>query len=220
MWRAGTAPAERLWLHCGPAICGECYEVGSRGARGRPPRPRAAHGQHPHRPARRHRAARRARGLAAEQVSFPRHCTLCGEPTSSRTAAARRGRQMAGSRASTGLKFPLPVSPSPPASVEIVCREKQMLVRGNRRGTCGHAGVSWWTAPRPPRTTRRAGGCARVGVPRGQVRGLGAAHQPGPLGGVDPPHTKSTWRSTSSATSSATRARTSSSSRPTSGSCW
>jgi YfiH family protein len=69
-----------LWLHCGPAICGECYEVG----------PEVHEAIHPDRspPAGRApidvRAAIAARGIRlgipAAQVSVSTHCTRCGDP--------------------------------------------------------------------------------------------------------------------------------------------
>lgn len=73
----GCDPAD-LWLHCGPAICGECYEVGPevhaalRPERTPPASPtpvdlRAAI------------AARiREAGVAAERITLSAHCTRCG----------------------------------------------------------------------------------------------------------------------------------------------
>jgi copper oxidase (laccase) domain-containing protein len=75
----GAAP-ERLRLHCGPAICEACYEVG----------PEVHAAVHPDRepppgPAPidlRQAIARRAVGLGlrAEHVTVSAHCTRCGAP--------------------------------------------------------------------------------------------------------------------------------------------
>ncbi len=72
--------AERLWVHCGPAICGPCYEVG----------PEVHAAIHPDRPVPEGpsnidvRAAIVERvlgmGVPAEQVSVSEHCTRCGPP--------------------------------------------------------------------------------------------------------------------------------------------
>lgn len=73
----GSAAAD-LWLHCGPAICGNCYEVGPevhralRPAADPPPAPapldlRAAIAE---------RA--RAEGVPPEQITLSTHCTRCG----------------------------------------------------------------------------------------------------------------------------------------------
>jgi polyphenol oxidase len=74
---AGTDPG-KIWMHCGPSICGECYEVG----------PEVHAGVHPGSeppPAPRPIDLRRAlferavvTGLAAERISISAHCTLCG----------------------------------------------------------------------------------------------------------------------------------------------
>ena len=70
--------SEELWLHCGPAICGECYEVG----------PEVHEAVHPDRDPPSVptpidlRAALAERAIAAgvgpERVSISTHCTLCG----------------------------------------------------------------------------------------------------------------------------------------------
>lgn len=75
-WQA--AP-DALWLHCGPAICGACYEVG----------PEVHAAIHPDRPPPggptpidvRAAIVERALGLglAAERVTVSTHCTRCGE---------------------------------------------------------------------------------------------------------------------------------------------
>jgi YfiH family protein len=90
-----NAPAERLWLHCGPAICGECYEVGPEVHAGVHPdrEPPTANTPIDLRAAIAGRAE--ARGLAAEQVSVSSHCTLCGEPDFFSHRGGSPGRQMA-----------------------------------------------------------------------------------------------------------------------------
>ena len=74
------APPETLWVHCGPSICGACYEVG----------PEVHEAVHPDRPPPSEntvidlRAAIAARvtalGVPAAQLSVSAHCTLCGDP--------------------------------------------------------------------------------------------------------------------------------------------
>lgn len=86
--------AERLWLHCGPAICGECYEVG----------PEVHEGVHPDRPPpagntpidlRAAIAGRAvAEGLRPDRVTVSSHCTLCGEPDFFSHRGGSPGRQM------------------------------------------------------------------------------------------------------------------------------
>lgn len=88
-----SAP-ERLWLHCGPSICGECYEVG----------PEVHAGVHPDRepPAGNTpidlRAAIAGRavaaGLRAGHVTVSAHCTLCGDPDFFSHRGGSAGRQM------------------------------------------------------------------------------------------------------------------------------
>jgi copper oxidase (laccase) domain-containing protein len=88
------APVERLWLHCGPAICGECYEVG----------PEVHAAVHPDRPVPETNAnidvraaiVERAlgKGVPAEQVSVSTHCTRCGPPDFFSHRAGSKGRQM------------------------------------------------------------------------------------------------------------------------------
>jgi YfiH family protein len=88
-----SAP-ERLWLHCGPAICGPCYEVG--------PEVHAAVNPHLPVPAEnttidvRASIAERAQGigLPAEQVSVSAHCTRCGEPDFFSHRGGSKARQM------------------------------------------------------------------------------------------------------------------------------
>ena len=88
------SPPERLWLHCGPSICGACYEVG----------PEVHAGVHPDRepPAGNTpidlRAAIAARavaaGLPAEHVSVSSHCTRCGDDDFFSHRGGSPGRQM------------------------------------------------------------------------------------------------------------------------------
>jgi YfiH family protein len=88
-----SAP-ERLWLHCGPAICGVCYEVG--------PEVHAAVNPNLPVPAEntpidvRASIADRAlgMGLPAEQVSVSGHCTRCGEPDFFSHRGGSKARQM------------------------------------------------------------------------------------------------------------------------------
>ena len=85
---------ERLWLHCGPAICGDCYEVG----------PEVHAGVNPDRPPpvgntpidlRAAIAARAvAEGLLPAHVSVSTHCTLCGDPAFFSHRGGSPGRQM------------------------------------------------------------------------------------------------------------------------------
>lgn len=73
-----SAP-ERLWLHCGPAICGACYEVG----------PEVHAAIHPDRPVPSAPAPIDVRAAIVErvlamgvipgQVSVSAHCTRCGD---------------------------------------------------------------------------------------------------------------------------------------------
>ena len=86
--------AGELWLHAGPAICGECYEVG----------PEVHEAVNPDSPVPQGRAnidvraaiARRVMGLGvpAENVTVSTHCTRCGEPDFFSHRAGSRARQM------------------------------------------------------------------------------------------------------------------------------
>jgi polyphenol oxidase len=84
----------RLWLHCGPAICGACYEVG--------PDVHAAVNPGtpvPDRPTPidiREAIVRRAiaAGLAAERISVSSHCTRCGPDDFFSHRGGSAGRQM------------------------------------------------------------------------------------------------------------------------------
>jgi YfiH family protein len=73
--RTATRPAE-LHVHCGPAICGECYEVGPEvmlalGA--------DTGGRKAHLDVRAHVANRaRTAGIAADRITLSTHCTRCG----------------------------------------------------------------------------------------------------------------------------------------------
>jgi YfiH family protein len=88
-----SAP-ERLWLHCGPAICGACYEVG----------PEVHAAIHPDRPVPggptpidvRAAIVERAlgMGLPGEQVSVSEHCTRCGPPDFFSHRGGEKARQM------------------------------------------------------------------------------------------------------------------------------
>jgi YfiH family protein len=86
--------AERLWVHCGPAICGPCYEVG----------PEVHAAIHPGRPVPEgpsnldvraaivERALRM--GVPAAQVSVSEHCTRCGPPDFFSHRGGDKARQM------------------------------------------------------------------------------------------------------------------------------
>ena len=86
--------AGRLWLHCGPAICGECYEVGPEVHAGVHPDREPPAGNTPIdlRAAIAGRAA--AAGILAEQVTVSSHCTLCGDPDFFSHRGGSAGRQM------------------------------------------------------------------------------------------------------------------------------
>ncbi|HEX8692128.1 MAG TPA: polyphenol oxidase family protein [Longimicrobium sp.] len=102
-----SAP-ERLWLHCGPAICGRCYEVG----------PEVHAAVHPDReppPSKtpidlRAAVVERALalGLSAAQVSVSAHCTRCGPPDffSHRGGSSARQMGVLGIRDSTPFVVP------------------------------------------------------------------------------------------------------------------
>ena len=88
---AGTR-AERVWLHAGPAVCGECYEVGPevhealglpRPATNTPVDVRAVLVD----------KAMRA-GVAPERISVSAHCTRHGPGRFHSHRAGQRGRQM------------------------------------------------------------------------------------------------------------------------------
>jgi YfiH family protein len=92
--RLWSSPADRLWLHCGPAICGACYEVG----------PEVHAAIHPDReppPGRANidvraaiveRAA--AAGVRPERITVSSHCTRCGPPDFFSHRGGSPGRQM------------------------------------------------------------------------------------------------------------------------------
>jgi polyphenol oxidase len=90
---AGTR-AEELWLHCGPSICGTCYEVG----------PEVHAAIHPGRPIPElHEPvdlvaaiAERAGnvGIDAERMTSSAHCTLCGPGSFFSHRAGSRARQL------------------------------------------------------------------------------------------------------------------------------
>jgi len=92
--RLGSSSPTDLWLHCGPAICGACYEVG----------PEVHAAIHPHReppPGRANidvRAAIAERALAAgvraERITVSTHCTRCGPPDFFSHRGGSAGRQM------------------------------------------------------------------------------------------------------------------------------
>jgi YfiH family protein len=94
---SATAPPgeARIWLHAGPAICGECYEVGPEVHRAvTPPLPtpsaptpidlRAAISDRARHP-----------GVAEERISVSTHCTRCGPGAFFSHRAGSAERQMA-----------------------------------------------------------------------------------------------------------------------------
>jgi polyphenol oxidase len=89
-----VASPEELWLHCGPSICGVCYEVG----------PEVHAGVYPDRAPPefntpidlRAAIAERALtlGIPSAQISISTHCTRCGVPEFFSHRAGSPGRQM------------------------------------------------------------------------------------------------------------------------------
>lgn len=75
-WR-GDAP-EEIWLHCGPSICGACYEVGPEVHAA--VHPDAEPPPHPTPIDLRAAIAQRVRasGVPAERITVSSHCTRCG----------------------------------------------------------------------------------------------------------------------------------------------
>jgi polyphenol oxidase len=94
MARLWSSPPDALWLHCGPAICGGCYEVG----------PEVHAAIHPDRqppPGRANLDVRAAiverviaAGVPPEQVTVSAHCTRCGAPGFFSHRGGSAGRQM------------------------------------------------------------------------------------------------------------------------------
>lgn len=78
--RAGAAgaAAPALWFHCGPAICGECYEVGPEVHRAVNPEMPVPDVPHPIdlRGAIAERAV--VAGARRERITISEHCTRCG----------------------------------------------------------------------------------------------------------------------------------------------
>ncbi|MBV9109651.1 MAG: laccase domain-containing protein [Gemmatimonadetes bacterium] len=94
MARLWSSSPTSLWVHCGPAICGPCYEVG-------PEVHEAIHPDRPPPPGRANidvRAAIAERvlalGVPAEQVTVSTHCTRCGPPDFFSHRGGSAGRQM------------------------------------------------------------------------------------------------------------------------------
>lgn len=90
----GRSAPERLWLHCGPAICEACYPVG--------PEVHAAVNPHQGVPAAgapidvRAAIARRAvgAGVPPEHITLSEHCTRCGAPDFFSHRGGAKERQM------------------------------------------------------------------------------------------------------------------------------
>lgn len=89
----GRGP-EALWLHCGPAICGECYEVGPEVHQAIYPQAEGPNAPRPIdlRAAIAERVA--AAGVRAERVTLSEHCTLCSDAGFFSHRGGERGRQM------------------------------------------------------------------------------------------------------------------------------
>lgn len=90
----GSAGPAALWLHCGPSICGRCYEVGPdvhaavRPGAAAPPAPapldlRAAIAERAH-----------AAGVPSGQITGSEHCTRCGPGRFFSHRAGSAARQM------------------------------------------------------------------------------------------------------------------------------
>ena len=88
------ARVEDLWLHCGPAICGECYEVGPEVHAG--VRPGCAPPDAPTPIDLRAAIAVRAeeRGVLPERITVSAHCTRCGPGAFFSHRGGSRARQM------------------------------------------------------------------------------------------------------------------------------
>jgi hypothetical protein len=88
------ARVEDLWLHCGPAICGECYEVGPEVHAG--VRPGCAPPDAPTPIDLRAAIAERAvgRGVPWERITVSAHCTRCGPGSFFSHRGGSRARQM------------------------------------------------------------------------------------------------------------------------------
>lgn len=89
----GTVAAD-LWLHCGPAICGTCYEVGAEVHRA--VNPDRTSPEEPTPIDLRAAIARRAVGLGvrAERITVSAHCTRCGPGAFFSHRAGSPARQM------------------------------------------------------------------------------------------------------------------------------
>jgi len=85
---------EDLWLHCGPAICGECYEVGPEVHAG--VRPGCVPPDVPTPIDLRSAIAERAagQGVLPDRVTVSSHCTRCGPGRFFSHRAGSRARQM------------------------------------------------------------------------------------------------------------------------------
>lgn len=90
----GRSSPEELWMHCGPAICGGCYEVGPEvHAAVHPDRaPPATPTPIDLRAALAERAARA--GIPADQCTVSAHCTRCGPGTFFSHRGGSAARQM------------------------------------------------------------------------------------------------------------------------------
>ena len=101
----GSEPRD-LWMHCGPSICGECYEVGPEVHAAVRPWVEAPAAPMPVdlRAAVAERAV--ARGLVPERITLSTHCTRCGPGAFFSHRGGSSGRQVGflGVRSGSGLR--------------------------------------------------------------------------------------------------------------------
>ncbi|HEX6747159.1 MAG TPA: polyphenol oxidase family protein [Longimicrobium sp.] len=91
MW---SSRPEALWVHCGPSICGRCYEVGPEVHAAIHPDREPPPGREPIDVSAAIAGRVIAAGVPAEQVTVSAHCTRCGSPDFFSHRAGSAGRQM------------------------------------------------------------------------------------------------------------------------------